>query len=123
MRGKHDHVRTYSAQMPRRLGRAIERCLARRRDKRWPAALVLARELDACATDLLGERDPQDALSVLMAERGLTEPESEPGTKVDPAVMHETDVVQAPTGGDTRVVAMALLMLIVLLASGYFFLS
>ena len=124
MRGKHEHVRTFARDMPRRLGRAIERCLARRREKRWPAALLLARELEACAAALLGDKDPEDLLAEMMVARGLTEAESNPGTKLDPDVMHETGVAPPPPrGGDTRVVAVALLMLLVLLAGGYFILS
>ena len=94
--GRHRHVRNLSPGMPRRLGRAIERCLARRRDKRWPAALVLARELDACAVDLLDALDAEDAIAKVLQERGFVPADSEdaaaPPTRLDPGVMHETNV-------------------------------
>jgi serine/threonine protein kinase len=123
MRGNHAHVRTYAPTMPRRLGRAIERCLARKRDKRWPAALVLARELDACAASLLGDVDPEDTLATMMRQRELAVPESSPGTQLDPAVMHETRMSTPTRGEGTRRVAMALLLLLSFIAGGWFFLS
>jgi serine/threonine-protein kinase len=54
---------------PRRLAQIVERCLEKRADRRWESAGALARELEACADDLLGERRPEEALAALVAER------------------------------------------------------
>jgi len=58
---------------PRRLARAIERCLEKRPGRRWETAGALSRELEACASRLLGEARPKDRLRALMDERGLGE--------------------------------------------------
>ncbi|HVP68363.1 MAG TPA: serine/threonine-protein kinase [Anaeromyxobacteraceae bacterium] len=58
---------------PRRLARAIERCLEKRPGRRWDTAAALARELEACAARLGGDA-PQDRLRSMMVERGLAEP-------------------------------------------------
>ncbi len=56
---------------PRRLARAIERCLERRPSRRWETAGALAAELEACAAGLLGGARPRERLASLMLERGL----------------------------------------------------
>lgn len=62
-------VRTTVRGVPRRLARAIERCLEKRPEARWETAGMLARELEACAADLLGNARPQDLLARLVTER------------------------------------------------------
>jgi serine/threonine-protein kinase len=63
---------------PRRLARAVERCLARRPGRRWESAAELAEELEACAERLAGGRRHHEVLAALMVERGLGE--GAPGT-------------------------------------------
>jgi serine/threonine-protein kinase len=64
-------VRDLAPGFPRRVAKAIERCLEKRPGRRWETAGALARELEACAARLLGEARPQERLAALMAERGL----------------------------------------------------
>jgi eukaryotic-like serine/threonine-protein kinase len=54
---------------PRRLARAIERCLEKRPARRWESAGELARELDVCVEDLLGAARSQEVLAALVLER------------------------------------------------------
>ncbi len=58
---------------PRRLARAIERCLERKPSRRWETAAALARELEGLALDLAGRARPHQRLRELMADRGLGE--------------------------------------------------
>ena len=62
-------VRTAVRGVPRRLARAIERCLEKRPEDRWETAGMLARELEACAGDLLGNMRSQDLLARLVNDR------------------------------------------------------
>ena len=66
-------VRDVAPAVPRRLARAIERCLEKRPGRRWPTAGALARELEACADRLLGEVPAQEVLAALLCDRGLIE--------------------------------------------------
>jgi serine/threonine-protein kinase len=54
---------------PRRLAHAVERCLEKRPARRWESAGALARELEACTQDLLGDTRPEEALAALVLER------------------------------------------------------
>jgi len=56
--------------LPRRLAKAISRCLEKRPEKRWPDAFSLARELDRISLSLLAQAHPQEHLSGLMIVRG-----------------------------------------------------
>lgn len=66
-------VREVAPEVPRRLARAIERCLEKRPGRRWPTAGALARELEACADRLLGEVPAPEVLAALLCDRGLVE--------------------------------------------------
>ncbi|HET9595908.1 MAG TPA: serine/threonine-protein kinase [Anaeromyxobacteraceae bacterium] len=65
-------VRERAPACPRRLARAIERCLARDPARRWGTAGALARELDACAGRLLHGQRAEERLALLLVERGLS---------------------------------------------------
>jgi len=64
-------VRSIAPAVPRRLARAIERCLERRPDRRWETAAMLAAELQAIAGRLLGGVRPEKRLATLLEERAL----------------------------------------------------
>jgi eukaryotic-like serine/threonine-protein kinase len=66
-------IRDVVPSFPRRLARAIERCLERRPSRRWESAGALAAELEACAARLLGDARPRERLAALMLERGVSE--------------------------------------------------
>jgi len=72
-------VRAVAPHVPRRLARAIERCLDKRPERRWETAGLLSAELAACAASLLGGVRPARRLAALLAERGLPagDPEGE----------------------------------------------
>ncbi len=122
VRGQHDHVRK-RVEMSRRLGRAIERCLARRPGKRWPHAIVLARELEACFFETSETKSVREAMASFMDYRGFASREGGEvaHTKVDADVMQETVVPPREPAHDnsTRWVALALLIATVITLSGY----
>ncbi len=64
-------VRDLSPEVPRRLAKAIERCLEKNPGARWQSAGELARELEACATALLRGARPHQRLAALLVERGF----------------------------------------------------
>jgi eukaryotic-like serine/threonine-protein kinase len=64
-------VRSIAPAVPRRLARAIERCLERSPDHRWETAAMLAAELQAIAGRLLGELRGEKRLAALLEERAL----------------------------------------------------
>jgi serine/threonine protein kinase len=68
-KGRHRPVRSLAPQVPRRLARAIERCLEQRPDRRWETAAMLAEELKAIAGRLLGEVRPERRLIGLLEAR------------------------------------------------------
>jgi len=71
-RGKFPHVRALAPDCPRRLARAVERCLARDPQARFRSAGALARELDAVGTRLLPRGlHPRARLVALLANRGF----------------------------------------------------
>ncbi len=74
-RGSYRRVRALVPECPRRLARAIERCLEKRKLVRWKTAGALARELDACAAKMIRGMHPQARLVALMANRGFAEEE------------------------------------------------
>jgi serine/threonine-protein kinase len=71
-------VRQRAPACPRRLARAIERCLARDPSRRWETAGALAQELDACAARLLRGRRPEERLALLLVDRGLAPADTAP---------------------------------------------
>jgi len=93
-KGTPRSVRDVVPGFPRRLSRAIGRCLEKRPGRRWDTAQALARELEACAASLVGDERPQERLRELMVERGLGEPrlasaggaEASPSPRTAPAV-------------------------------------
>jgi serine/threonine-protein kinase len=71
-RGRFRRVRALAPGCPRRLARAIERCLARKPAKRFKSAGALARTLDATATRLLPRGvHPRARMVALLANRGF----------------------------------------------------
>ena len=73
-KGSPRPIRDVVPGFPRRLARAIARCLEKRPGRRWDTAADLARELEACAASLVRDVRPQQRLRDLMVERGLGEP-------------------------------------------------
>jgi serine/threonine-protein kinase len=68
-KGRFQPVRSISPKVPRRLARAIERCLERRPDRRWETAAMLGRELRDITSHLLGHQRPEKRLAALVEER------------------------------------------------------
>ncbi|HSM93921.1 MAG TPA: serine/threonine-protein kinase [Anaeromyxobacteraceae bacterium] len=100
-RGSFRRVRSLAPDCPRRLARAIERCLESRPRARWKTAGALARELDACAAKLLAGMHPQARLVALMTHRGFAK-EEDALTRIDAASLLATRAVdQAGEEGPT----------------------
>ncbi len=71
-RGRFRRVRTLAPDCPRRLARAVERCLSQSPKQRFKSAGALARELDAIAARLLPRAmNPRARLVALLANRGF----------------------------------------------------
>ncbi len=71
-RGKFRRVRALAPSSPRRLSRAVERCLSQAPKDRFKSAGALARELDAIAARLLPRGlNPRARLVALLANRGF----------------------------------------------------
>jgi serine/threonine-protein kinase len=71
-RGKFRRVRALAPGCPRRLARAVERCLSRAPQARFKSAGALARELDAIGARLLPRGlHPRARLVALLANRGF----------------------------------------------------
>ena len=71
-RGKFRRVRALAPSCPRRLARAVERCLSQAPRDRFKSAGALARELDATAARLLPRGlNPRARLVALLANRGF----------------------------------------------------
>ncbi len=102
-KGALRHVRALAPDCPRRLARAIERCLERRPRLRWRTAGAFARELEACAARMLGGMHPQARLVALMANRGFAD-ERDALTRIDAASLLRTRAADEPAGteGATR---------------------
>jgi len=86
--GAFHRLRRVAPAVPRRLARAIEKCLAPRR-RRWKSAGALARQLEVVAARMLKGMHPQARLVALMAHRGFAE-EQEALTRVDAATLAAT---------------------------------
>lgn len=69
--GSFPRVRSLVPGMPRRLARAIERCLRRRARDRWPDAGALAAELERCSVQALRGLNPRARLVGLLTHRGF----------------------------------------------------
>jgi serine/threonine protein kinase len=98
-RGAFRHVRALAPDCPRRLARAVERCLERRPRQRWRTAGAFARELEACAAKMLGGMHPQARLVALMANRGFAD-ERDALTRIDAASLLRTRAADEPAGTD-----------------------
>jgi eukaryotic-like serine/threonine-protein kinase len=124
VRGSHSHVRT-RADLTRRLGRAIERCLARRPAKRWPHAIVLAHELETCFLELSTTKNARSDVTAFLASRGyvLEADDAEVHTRVDPQVMQETRIVPANEPSEMRWIALAWVVFAAIAASGLWLFS
>jgi len=69
--GRFPRLRAVAPGVSRRLARAIERCLSRKKGARWQAAGPLARELERCAAGSLRGADPRGRLVALLTHRGF----------------------------------------------------
>ena len=96
-RGTFPRLRSVVPGFPRRLAKAIERCLERRPRVRWRAAGDLARELERCAAGLLAGLHPQARLVALMAHRGFAA-EEEALTHIDATSLLATRAADEATG-------------------------
>jgi serine/threonine-protein kinase len=91
-KGVFRRIRSHAPDCPRRLARAIEKCLEGKPRSRWKTAGALARELDACAAKILGGMHPQARLVALMTHRGFAK-EEEALTRIDAASLLATRAV------------------------------
>jgi serine/threonine-protein kinase len=69
--GSFPRLRSLAPGVPRRLSRAIERCLRKRPRDRWPDAGALAAELELCAVQALQGLNPRARLVGLLTHRGF----------------------------------------------------
>jgi serine/threonine-protein kinase len=91
-KGSFRRIRSLAPDCPRRLARAVERCLETKPRARYKTAGALARELDACASKLLGGMHPQARLVALMTHRGFAK-EEDALTRIDAASLLATRAV------------------------------
>jgi serine/threonine-protein kinase len=113
--GRFPRLRSLAPGVPRRLARAVERCLRPRPAERWPDARSLARELARCAEHSLRGRTWRTRLVALMTHRGF-ETEEEALTRVDASALQETLVLdtaaltspEAPPGSPWRWLGLAI---------------
>jgi serine/threonine-protein kinase len=90
--GRFPRLRSLAPGVPRRLARAVERCLRTRAADRWPDAGALARELTRCAERALRGRTWRSRLVALMTHRGFVT-EEEALTRVDASTLQATLVL------------------------------
>jgi serine/threonine-protein kinase len=94
-RGRFPPVRSLAPGCPRRLARAVERCLARRPASRFRSAGALARTLHGIAARLLPRGvHPRARLVALLANRGFVT-EEVALTKVDASTLNATRLADA----------------------------
>jgi serine/threonine-protein kinase len=100
--GSFPRLRSLAPGVPRRLARAIERCLRKRPRDRWTDAGALAAELERCAVQSLRGLSPRARLVGLLTHRGFLAQE-EALTRVDSKsllaslVIDEATVLVEPT--------------------------
>jgi serine/threonine-protein kinase len=94
-RGRFPSIRSLAPECPRRLARAVERCLRRSPAARYRSAGALARALDACAARLLPRGvHPRARVVALLANRGFVT-EEVALTKLDLSTLQATRVADA----------------------------
>lgn len=94
-RGRFRKVRALAPSCPRRLARAVERCLSRAPGDRFKTAGALARELDGVAARLLPRgMNPRARLVALLANRGFVT-EQIALSKLDASTLAATRVADA----------------------------
>jgi serine/threonine-protein kinase len=94
-RGRYRPVRSLAHDCPRRLARAVERCLAMKPEKRHRSAGALARDLDAIAARLMPRGvHPRARVVALLANRGFVT-EEVALSKLDLSTLHATRVADA----------------------------
>jgi eukaryotic-like serine/threonine-protein kinase len=74
-KGRFPPLRAIGPDVPRRLAKAVERCLRVKGRDRWRTAAALAAELEICAGKFLEGFHPQARLLALMSARGYPLPE------------------------------------------------
>lgn len=100
-RGRYRPIRSLAPDCPRRLARAVERCLAMRPAKRHRGAGALARTLDAMATRLIPRGvHPRARIVALLANRGFVT-EQVALSKLDLSTLAATRIADAK-GSPTR---------------------
>jgi serine/threonine-protein kinase len=80
--GAYPRLRSLAPGVPRRLARAVERCLRKRPGDRWPDAGRLAAELERCSVQALRGLHPRARLVGLLTHRGFLQ-EEEALTRID----------------------------------------
>jgi eukaryotic-like serine/threonine-protein kinase len=90
-KGRFRKVRAMAPDCPRRIARAIERCLRRIPAKRWKDAGELARALEVAAAKSLRKAHPRARLVALLAHRGFATEEIAL-SKMDVATLQATRV-------------------------------
>jgi serine/threonine-protein kinase len=94
-RGRYPAVRALTPDCPRRLARAIERCLRRKPAARYRSAGALARALDAVAAQLLPRGvHPRARVVALLANRGFVT-EEVALSKLDLSTLQATRIADA----------------------------
>jgi serine/threonine protein kinase len=93
-KGKFRRLRSLAPECPRRVARIVERCLARRQEKRWKSAGALARALDQAAARRLRKTHPRARLVALLAHRGFATEEIAL-SKMDLATLQATRIADA----------------------------
>jgi eukaryotic-like serine/threonine-protein kinase len=90
-KGRFRRVRALAPDCPRRIARAIERCLRRTPERRWKDAGELARALEVAAAKSLRKAHPRARLVALLAHRGFATEEIAL-SKMDVATLQATRV-------------------------------
>jgi serine/threonine-protein kinase len=102
-RGKFRRVRKLARDCPRRLARIVERCLARRPEKRWQSAGALGQALDGAGRRMLPRgMNPRGRLVSLLAHRGFVT-EAVALTRIEISTLESTAFADVPKGPRTSV--------------------
>jgi serine/threonine protein kinase len=102
-KGRHRRVRSLAPDCPRRLARVVERCLAKRRESRWPSAGALAQALEATSRKLLPRKmHARGRLVAMLTHRGFVT-EAVALTRIEISTLESTAFEDAAHGPRTSV--------------------